>query len=75
VRDYVLGYTCLNDVTARDLEARGLPLRAKGFDTFCPPGDVTATGTPAGAAPLEPGDRVEVRIGGIGILKNSVVRV
>jgi len=39
------------------------------------PGDVIATGTPAGAGPLEPGDRVEIRIEGIGILKNSVVRL
>jgi len=34
-RDYVLGYTCINDVTARDLQARdGQWTRAKGFDTF-----------------------------------------
>ena len=39
------------------------------------PGDVIATGTPAGVGPLVPGDRVEVRIEGIGSLKNSVVRV
>ena len=39
------------------------------------PGDVIATGTPGGAGPLEPGDRVEVRIEGIGALKNSVVKV
>ena len=33
--DYVLGYTCFNDVTARDLQARdGQWSRAKGFDTF-----------------------------------------
>jgi 2-keto-4-pentenoate hydratase/2-oxohepta-3-ene-1,7-dioic acid hydratase in catechol pathway len=36
---YVLGYTCANDVTARDLQARdGQWARAKGFDTFCPLG-------------------------------------
>ncbi|MCB2192427.1 MAG: fumarylacetoacetate hydrolase family protein [Deltaproteobacteria bacterium] len=41
--DYVLGYTCLNDVTARDLQARdGQYTRAKGFDTFCPLGPVIA---------------------------------
>ncbi len=35
----VLGYTCLNDVTARDLQAKdGQWTRAKGFDTFCPIG-------------------------------------
>jgi 2-keto-4-pentenoate hydratase/2-oxohepta-3-ene-1,7-dioic acid hydratase in catechol pathway len=126
VREYVLGYTCLNDVTARDLASKGLWVRAKAFDTFCPlgpciatdidpdaaavetfvngglrqssstealifpadeivariaqvmtllPGDVVATGTPAGAGPLEPGDRVEVRIAGIGSLKNTVVKL
>ena len=37
--DYVLGYTCANDVTARDLQDRdGQWTRAKGFDTFCPLG-------------------------------------
>lgn len=37
--DYVLGYTCANDVTARDLQKRdGQWARAKGFDTFCPLG-------------------------------------
>ncbi|HKB26000.1 MAG TPA: fumarylacetoacetate hydrolase family protein [Methylomirabilota bacterium] len=125
-REYVLGYTCLNDVTARDLQQRdGMPSRAKAFDTFCPigpciatdidpnavtieawvngglrqssstkelifpveeivarvsevmtllPGDVIATGTPPGVGPLEPGDRVEVRIEGIGSLRNTVVK-
>jgi len=126
VREYVLGYTCLNDVTARDLLARGFGLGAKGFDTFSPlgpciatdidpdavavealvngelrlssstkelilsadeivarvaqvmtllPGDVVATGSPAGGGPLEPGDRVEVRIEGVGSLKNTVVKL
>ncbi len=126
-REYVLGYTCLNDVTARDLQERDrLPTRAKAFDSFCPvgpciatdidpngvdietwvngerrqasntknfifpvedivarvsavmtllPGDVIATGTPAGIGPLEPGDNVEVRIEGIGALKNPVIRI
>ncbi|MDP9406007.1 MAG: fumarylacetoacetate hydrolase family protein [Actinomycetota bacterium] len=37
--DAVLGYTCANDVTARDLQASdGQWTRAKGFDTFCPLG-------------------------------------
>jgi 2-keto-4-pentenoate hydratase/2-oxohepta-3-ene-1,7-dioic acid hydratase in catechol pathway len=36
---YILGYTCLNDVTARDLQNKdGQWTRAKGFDTFCPVG-------------------------------------
>ncbi|HMK36760.1 MAG TPA: fumarylacetoacetate hydrolase family protein [Desulfomonilaceae bacterium] len=38
-KDYILGYTCLNDVTARDLQNKdGQWTRAKGFDTFCPLG-------------------------------------
>ena len=37
VSPYILGYTCLNDVTARDLQkADGQWTRGKGFDTFCP---------------------------------------
>lgn len=121
---YVLGYTCLNDVTARDLQKSDVQFtRAKSFDTFCPvgphietelapadvlvetyvngvkrqcgstalmvypcafivrwisrmmtlePGDLIATGTPAGVGPLLPGDAVEVRIAGIGVLRNRV---
>jgi len=123
--DYILGYTCLNDVTARDLQIADIQFtRAKSFDTFCPigpwidtdidptsvaietrvndktvqtsntkhlnwdvfelvsfvsrimtllPGDVIATGTPAGIGPLEPEDRVDVTIAGIGTLSNRVV--
>jgi 2-keto-4-pentenoate hydratase/2-oxohepta-3-ene-1,7-dioic acid hydratase in catechol pathway len=38
-RDHILGYTCANDVTARDLQKRdGQWTRAKSFDTFCPIG-------------------------------------
>ena len=41
VRPYILGYTCLNDVTARDLQKKdGQWARAKGFDTSCPVGPV-----------------------------------
>jgi 2-keto-4-pentenoate hydratase/2-oxohepta-3-ene-1,7-dioic acid hydratase in catechol pathway len=41
---YIAGYTCLNDVTARDLQKRdGQWARAKGFDTFCPVGPVLET--------------------------------
>jgi len=37
--DYVLGYTCVNDVTARDLQRKdGQWTRGKGFDTFCAAG-------------------------------------
>ena len=46
VRPYILGYTCANDVTARDLQrAEGQWGRAKGFDTFCPLGPWMETGT------------------------------
>jgi 2-keto-4-pentenoate hydratase/2-oxohepta-3-ene-1,7-dioic acid hydratase in catechol pathway len=39
IRQYILGYTCVNDVTARDLQTKdGQWSRAKGFDTFCPVG-------------------------------------
>ena len=43
-RDYVLGFTCANDVTARDLQKRDVQFtRAKGFDTFLPLGPCIAT--------------------------------
>jgi 2-keto-4-pentenoate hydratase/2-oxohepta-3-ene-1,7-dioic acid hydratase in catechol pathway len=43
VRPYILGYTCVNDVTARDLQSKdGQWTRAKGFDTFCPVGPLVA---------------------------------
>ena len=122
--DFILGYTCFNDVTARDLQKLdGQWTRAKGFDTFAPlgpwivtdinpdnlkiesylngerrqsastaqlifkvpalvsfisqvmtllPGDVIATGTPAGVGPMKSGDTIEVVIEGIGRLKNTV---
>jgi len=128
VQAYILGYTCVNDVTARDLQEKdGQWTRAKGFDTFCPvgpvvaenldpwkgvrvesrvngqvrqngttadflfpldllirfisqvmtlePGDLIATGTPAGVGPLRPGDTVEVSVEGVGTLTNSVVNI
>jgi len=37
------------------------------------PGDLITTGTPAGVGPLVAGDVVEVRVGGIGNLRNTVV--
>ena len=121
---FVLGYTCLNDVTARDLQKADVQFtRAKGFDTFCPvgphietdldprdvlvecrvngerrqsgstslmafplsflvrwisrimtllPGDLIASGTPAGVGPLLAGDTVQVSVAGVGVLRNSV---
>jgi 2-keto-4-pentenoate hydratase/2-oxohepta-3-ene-1,7-dioic acid hydratase in catechol pathway len=44
VRSYILGYTCVNDVTARDLQKKdGQFTRGKGFDTFCPVGPVVVS--------------------------------
>jgi 2-keto-4-pentenoate hydratase/2-oxohepta-3-ene-1,7-dioic acid hydratase in catechol pathway len=52
--DHVLGYTCANDVTARDLQRRdGQWTRAKGFDTFCPIGPWIDT-------TIDPGDGLDV---------------
>jgi len=57
--EYILGYTCVNDVTARDLQKRdGQWTRAKSFDTFCPIGPCIETD-------LEPsGLRVECLLNG-----------
>lgn len=60
VRPYILGYTCINDFTARDLQNKdGQWTRAKGFDTFCPVGPVVVGG-------LDPwaGVQVETRVNG-----------
>jgi 2-keto-4-pentenoate hydratase/2-oxohepta-3-ene-1,7-dioic acid hydratase in catechol pathway len=41
VRAFILGYTCVNDVTARDLQKKDVQFtRGKGFDTFCPVGPI-----------------------------------
>jgi 2-keto-4-pentenoate hydratase/2-oxohepta-3-ene-1,7-dioic acid hydratase in catechol pathway len=123
--DYVLGITCLNDVTSRDFQTKDVQYtRAKGFDTFAPigpciavgldpsalaiegwvngekrqssntnqlifavpelvefvsrfatleAGDVITTGTPSGVGPLKPGDRVMVKLEGVGTLSNPCV--
>jgi 2-keto-4-pentenoate hydratase/2-oxohepta-3-ene-1,7-dioic acid hydratase in catechol pathway len=43
--DYVVGYACVNDVTARDLQKKDVQFtRAKGFDSFCPFGPCIAIG-------------------------------
>lgn len=43
-RNYILGFSCMNDVTARDLQSRDVQFtRAKGFDTFAPLGPAIAT--------------------------------
>lgn len=127
VFDYILGYTCFNDVTARDLQDKDPQwTRGKSFDTFAAvgpciatdvnpeklqlktflngklrqsgntknfifsipvlmrfitevmtlnPGDIVTTGTPSGIGPMSPGDRVDVQIGGIGTLSNTVMRI
>jgi len=55
-KDYIYGYTCLNDVTARDLQRKdGQWTRGKGFRTFCPIGPYIET-------ELDPGN---VRVQGI----------
>lgn len=60
-RDYVWGYTCVNDVTARDLQRKdGQWTRGKGFDTFCPTGRWAA---PAGEVDFD-GLRVETWLDG-----------
>lgn len=125
--DHILGLTCVNDVTARDLQKKdGQWTRGKGFDTFCAvgpwmvpkdevdfgttgvrtvldgevkqegyvrdfifsvneiveyitqfmtlePGDLIATGTPAGVGPMKPGSKVSVEVFGVGLLENQVV--
>jgi 2-keto-4-pentenoate hydratase/2-oxohepta-3-ene-1,7-dioic acid hydratase in catechol pathway len=123
--DHVLGITCLNDVTARELQAKDVQYsRAKGFDTFSPigpciavglepselevegwvnadkrqhsntrelifpvpylvehvsrfmtlnPGDIITTGTPSGVGPIGPGDRMMVKVEGVGSLANPVM--
>jgi 2-keto-4-pentenoate hydratase/2-oxohepta-3-ene-1,7-dioic acid hydratase in catechol pathway len=124
-RRYVLGYTCMNDVTAGDLQNQDREFtRSKSFDTFAPlgpvietsianpddlalttkvngelrqnactsdlifkcnslisfishvmtllPGDVISTGTPPGLGQIKPGDAIEIEIGGIGMLINTV---
>jgi len=44
VAPYIFGYTCVNDITARDLQKKdGQWTRAKGFDTFCSFGPVIAS--------------------------------
>jgi 2-keto-4-pentenoate hydratase/2-oxohepta-3-ene-1,7-dioic acid hydratase in catechol pathway len=124
---HVFGITCVNDVTARELQAKDIQYtRAKGFDTFAPvgpciatdlpydsadgldvegwvngtrrqfsstrelifpvakliafisaimtllPGDIITTGTPSGIGPLAPGDRVTIKVQGVGELTNPV---
>jgi 2-keto-4-pentenoate hydratase/2-oxohepta-3-ene-1,7-dioic acid hydratase in catechol pathway len=51
---YILGYTCVNDVTARDLQIRDVQFtRGKSFDTFCPIGPLIETQLDLSTATLE----------------------
>lgn len=58
-RQHVRGFTCANDVTARDLQKRDVQFtRGKSFDTFCPLGPVLVTD-------LDPSDlRLVTRVNG-----------
>jgi 2-keto-4-pentenoate hydratase/2-oxohepta-3-ene-1,7-dioic acid hydratase in catechol pathway len=58
-RDYVRGFACANDVTARDLQRKDVQFtRGKGFDTFCPIGPCIETD-------LDPSDlRITARLNG-----------
>jgi 2-keto-4-pentenoate hydratase/2-oxohepta-3-ene-1,7-dioic acid hydratase in catechol pathway len=52
--EYVLGVTCLNDVTARDIQNKEIQYtRAKGFDTFAPFGPCIAIGAAEGPRQVE----------------------
>ncbi len=59
VKRYILGYSCLNDVTARDIQKADIQFtRAKSFDTFCPVGPCIETD-------LDPGDiSITTRVNG-----------
>jgi 2-keto-4-pentenoate hydratase/2-oxohepta-3-ene-1,7-dioic acid hydratase in catechol pathway len=64
--DYILGYTCVNDVTARDLQGKdGQWTRSKGFDTFAPIGPCIVTD-------IDPGDlAIETCLNGVTKQKSS----
>ncbi len=52
--DYILGYTCLNDVTARDIQyGDGQWTRGKGMDGFCPIGPLVTDEIDGGHADIE----------------------
>jgi len=129
-KNYIFGYTCINDVTAGVLnnppvfQSSQYFVDGKIFDTFAPlgphietnldtsdlqiqcringevrqnhrtsdmiwpcaqlvsmisqtltllPGDVISTGSPPGVGPIAPGDKIEVEVQGIGILRNTAV--
>jgi len=52
--EHILGYTCLNDVTARDLQAKdGQWTRSKSFNTFCPIGPWVVDGIDPNSLQIE----------------------
>jgi 2-keto-4-pentenoate hydratase/2-oxohepta-3-ene-1,7-dioic acid hydratase in catechol pathway len=58
--DVVLGFTCINDVTVRDLQKKdGQWTRAKGFDTFCPLGPRIVAGLDPRAL------KIQTRVNGV----------
>lgn len=64
-KEYILGYTCTNDVTARDLQTKdGQWARSKSFDTFCPLGPFIVNGN------IDP-DNLDIRLYLNGTLKQS----
>jgi 2-keto-4-pentenoate hydratase/2-oxohepta-3-ene-1,7-dioic acid hydratase in catechol pathway len=66
VAEVVLGYTCANDVTARDLQRRdGQWWRAKGFDSFCPLGPYLVTDLDPAAL------RISTRVDGVTVQDGS----
>jgi 2-keto-4-pentenoate hydratase/2-oxohepta-3-ene-1,7-dioic acid hydratase in catechol pathway len=63
---YVFGYTCVGDITARDLQKKdGQWARAKGFDTFCPVGPWIETELDPGKLPVRCRVNGEVRQDGV----------
>jgi 2-keto-4-pentenoate hydratase/2-oxohepta-3-ene-1,7-dioic acid hydratase in catechol pathway len=52
--EFVLGFTCANDVTAREMQRRGIQYsHCKGYDTFAPLGPCIATGLDGAALDVE----------------------
>ncbi|HSK09554.1 MAG TPA: fumarylacetoacetate hydrolase family protein [Vicinamibacterales bacterium] len=61
-RRHVLGYTCMNDVTARDLQNRGVQYsHCKGYDTFAPLGPCIAVGLDPGSLRIQGWQNGELR--------------
>src|SRR3989338_4896507 len=65
IRDYILGFACTNDVTARDLQTKdGQWCRSKSFDTFCPLGPFIVNGD------IDP-NNLDIKLYLNGVLKQS----